>query len=700
MTQQYLVEIIGKDKTGQAFQQVQGNADRAKKSILNLKNAIIAIGTGAVVRSIINTTARFEDLRTSLTSVTGSAEAGADAFNFISRFATKTQFGIEDLTETFIKLEAAGIRPTEKLLTTFTDTAAVTTDQIGSLQAITDLFARSISGGLGLEDLNRLADRGVPVFRILEEQLGLTRLEVSKFGQTAEGANEIREALVRGLDESFGGATAERVKNLSTRISNLQIAFINAQDSLGQGLNVALGDTIVEITELIEKNDELIKQFGVGLGDAIERSTDLAKSLVTPLKTIGETTGGLIDGFLSLPPYVQNVGVIGAILGGRIGFGILVSISAIAKAFKDITSSVDTGNKSLDDLQQRLSDVNQELATLNGDITVEGTKRAIALETERDSLIEVIKARKDYIAQQDALRAGAFDFEQRKLLEESLSKTLEETTEKTKTNTEVNKENQKLYEEIKRSLSGAIDQYRPYIALQNEENEMIQMLNTARLTGLADYQTIETLKTSILKDNLRKRRLLEEQNINQALESIKAGKSREVDFENMTAEEKRGIIVGSAKSIMENLGQINKKAFQAYKAYQIAEATINAYKGASNAMATYPPPLNFLFAGVSLAQGLAQVAAIRSQQYSGRALGGRVQDGSTYMVGEQGPEMFVPSTSGTIIPNKDLGRATNVNITINANDTQGFDDLLVKRRSVIVNVINDALNSQGKEALV
>jgi hypothetical protein len=70
------------------------------------------------------------------------------------------------------------------------------------------------------------------------------------------------------------------------------------------------------------------------------------------------------------------------------------------------------------------------------------------------------------------------------------------------------------------------------------------------------------------------------------------------------------------------------------------------------------------------------------------------------MVGEQGPEMFVPSTSGTIIPNKDLGRATNVNITINANDTQGFDDLLVKRRSVIVNVINDALNSQGKEALV
>jgi hypothetical protein len=35
-----------------------------------------------------------------------------------------------------------------------------------------------------------------------------------------------------------------------------------------------------------------------------------------------------------------------------------------------------------------------------------------------------------------------------------------------------------------------------------------------------------------------------------------------------------------------------------------------------------------------------------------------------------------------------------------ANDTEGFDDLLIKRRSTIVNVINDALNSQGKEALI
>jgi hypothetical protein len=35
-----------------------------------------------------------------------------------------------------------------------------------------------------------------------------------------------------------------------------------------------------------------------------------------------------------------------------------------------------------------------------------------------------------------------------------------------------------------------------------------------------------------------------------------------------------------------------------------------------------------------------------------------------------------------------------------ANDTEGFDDLLIKRRSTIINVINDALNTQGREALI
>jgi len=47
-----------------------------------------------------------------------------------------------------------------------------------------------------------------------------------------------------------------------------------------------------------------------------------------------------------------------------------------------------------------------------------------------------------------------------------------------------------------------------------------------------------------------------------------------------------------------------------------------------------------------------------------KALGGPVSSGESYMVGESGPEMFVPNMSGSIVPNSRMG-GTTVNISIN-----------------------------------
>ena len=49
-----------------------------------------------------------------------------------------------------------------------------------------------------------------------------------------------------------------------------------------------------------------------------------------------------------------------------------------------------------------------------------------------------------------------------------------------------------------------------------------------------------------------------------------------------------------------------------------------------------------------------------------RANGGPVSTGKSYMVGERGPEMFVPNTSGRIVPNSDMGSSTNVVVNVDA----------------------------------
>ena len=51
-----------------------------------------------------------------------------------------------------------------------------------------------------------------------------------------------------------------------------------------------------------------------------------------------------------------------------------------------------------------------------------------------------------------------------------------------------------------------------------------------------------------------------------------------------------------------------------------------------------------------------------------RASGGPVAGGSSYLVGEQGPELFTPGTSGNITPNNALGGNANITVNVNGGD--------------------------------
>ena len=64
-----------------------------------------------------------------------------------------------------------------------------------------------------------------------------------------------------------------------------------------------------------------------------------------------------------------------------------------------------------------------------------------------------------------------------------------------------------------------------------------------------------------------------------------------------------------------------------------------------------------------------------------------------YMVGEVGPELFVPSVSGTIVSNKDLGGGA-TNITINVNAGMGTNGAEVGRQ--IVEAISAYEKRNGK----
>jgi hypothetical protein len=84
------------------------------------------------------------------------------------------------------------------------------------------------------------------------------------------------------------------------------------------------------------------------------------------------------------------------------------------------------------------------------------------------------------------------------------------------------------------------------------------------------------------------------------------------------------------------------------------------------------------------------------------AQGGAVTKGQPVLVGERGPELFVPNSTGQINQNArgTGGGSVNVNFTINTIDSQGFDEALIQNRGTITSIINNAMNEKGSRGIV
>ena len=77
--------------------------------------------------------------------------------------------------------------------------------------------------------------------------------------------------------------------------------------------------------------------------------------------------------------------------------------------------------------------------------------------------------------------------------------------------------------------------------------------------------------------------------------------------------------------------------------------------------------------------------------------GGHINSGSSGIVGEAGPELI--SGPATVTPMADLGSKPNVNVTIQAIDTQTGTEFLLKNKKQIEGIIQNAYNRRGKQGI-
>ncbi len=222
-------------------------------------------------------------------------------------------------------------------------------------------------------------------------------------------------------------------------------------------------------------------------------------------------------------------------------------------------------------------------------------------------------------------------------------------------------------------------------------------------TGFADDEKDEIQILAETEKSILKKR---EDEYNQWLGKKQTALKNHIEFELLMQKKEKEMRDKAKAEIDSNLeGTLtimsghSAKAFKMLQAYHISKAIMKTYAAVTNAFEQYPSPQNYLAAGSALAFGMAQVSQIRSQKFTPRRQGGLVSENKPYMVGEGGPETFIPNSSGYIAPgvgSKNIG----ITFNINAVDTAGFQQLLANERGMIVGMINSAVNQQGKSNII
>jgi hypothetical protein len=322
--QKLQIDIIAKDLTKRTFGGLQGALGRLKKSVFSLQSAFVGLGAGLVARNLVQTGKDIENLRVRLKFLLKNTQEGTKAFDNMAKFASRVPFSLEEISQ------GSGI------LATVTDNADDLQKMLeitGNVAATTGLdfrtaaeqIQRSFSAGIGAADLFR--EKGV------RNMLGF------KAGATVSIEDTVAAfERVFGRGGRFGKSTDELAKTFQGTLSMIgDKIFTFKKVLLEAGFFEELKNQFGELDKFLANNAKEIDRIAVALGKNLAKAlvgvVDISKKLIPFLKDVGNFLKGIKDTFFALPEFIQQIGIIGAVLLGKKGFvGLTLILAAIKKA--------------------------------------------------------------------------------------------------------------------------------------------------------------------------------------------------------------------------------------------------------------------------------------------------------------------------------------------------------------------------------
>lgn len=285
--------LTAQNKTKTVFKSVQGSLGSLGRAVTGLHAQLLGLagigGFGFLAKQLIDVNAEFQTIKSSLKTVTGGAEEAAKAFNLIEDFATTTPFALQEVTQSFIKLKALGLDPSERALRSYGNTSAA----LGkSLDQMIEAVADAATG-----EFERLKEFGIKASKE-KENVTFTFQGIST---TIKNNSEDIQRYLLGIGENqFGGAMADQMNNITPAFSNLEAAIKGFAVELGEaGLNDIIADLVNDTTAWVNALDSSkVVEFAK---DTVEVFQEVAGAIDTVTDAIGRAHALTDRGFTRLP---------------------------------------------------------------------------------------------------------------------------------------------------------------------------------------------------------------------------------------------------------------------------------------------------------------------------------------------------------------------------------------------------------------
>jgi TP901 family phage tail tape measure protein len=194
-----------------------------------------------------------------------------------------------------------------------------------------------------IEGIGRLVDGGRTAASVLED-FGLKGEEVLKvLPAMAQNSQLLADSLAISNAEVENATALNEEAMAASKSFSAQMGMTkNAVDliaaSIGAGLAPAIIDVVGDFRDWVDANDEFIRQ---GIPALVGETAEKLAQVQPLVEGVATATWRMVDGFLSLPTWVQSVGIISAFFFGKKAAIVLATLSAVIGQLKELNAQFD-----------------------------------------------------------------------------------------------------------------------------------------------------------------------------------------------------------------------------------------------------------------------------------------------------------------------------------------------------------------------